>query len=162
MNDDPAAMTQDASHRGSRAVAAVVAPAKRGRPALRRLTLEEAAEMCAELADLAPEKLAESFRAAPRTFFPGAYQAGNLWRVPERDVWSWLGSPDELWKPSWFLRMTGLSRRKLQLMVQRKELRQVVIAGEKRIPRTEFYRLLREGEAAPRPRRSSFFIGTGS
>ena len=138
----------------------VVSPPKRvGRPAMRRLTLLEAAELCADLADLNTGKLLAAIARAPLSFFSDAYQAGDTWRVPERAIYEWLGTADEVWSVARFARALDRPVRSVQRLVQAGAIRALRPAGELRIPRSEFYRLLHEGEASPARRRFSFFGG---
>ena len=139
----------------------VVSPPKRvGRPAMRRLTLLEAAELCADLADLNTGKLLAAIERAPLSFFADAYKAGDAWRVPERSVYDWLGTADEVWSVARFARALDRPVQSVQRMVRAGVIKALRPAGELRIPRSEFYRLLHEGEATPSRPRFSFFGGT--
>ena len=132
-------------------------PGRRGRPALRVFTLAEACEVLAELREMSPAAVLAAVSRAPLSFFSHARQNGDgSWRVPERDVRDLLGVPGRAVKASTFAMWCDLPKRRVLDAMRAWELRSVVLLGQRRIPVSEFTRLMQEGSATAPRRRFSF------
>ena len=112
----------------------------RGRPSGAVLAWD--VQRVADLLGIPEARVERACALSPRLFFPGAFQQGEEWRIPERDVRALVG-PDlpRLLKVAEFADLIGLSAQWIYELVALGTIPHRRVLGHVRIPATAYWEL---------------------